>query len=512
MKRSAASIKADICLILEGTYPYVSGGVSAWTHDLIREHKHLTFAIMALVPPNAELKLKYELPENVAGITNVFLQKLPYGSAALPKQDAEFLFSALRTALIDLQRQPSPDVLRRILDAFSRYQEHLGQTILLDSIPAWNMLLSMYEATMEDCAFLDFFWSWRALLGGMYSVLLADLPEANIYHALCTGYAGLCLTRAFLETGRPCIITEHGIYTNERRIEIASADWLVDQKAFSLAVKRSIEDRNLRDFWVDMFSAYSRMCYGVSTHIITLYEGNQEFQRMDGADPAKMKIIPNHIDCERCAHIKRENEGVPTIALIGRVVPIKDVKTFIRAVAMLRETIYEVQALIMGPDDEDEDYYKECVDMVQHMGLAETILFTGRVNIMDYLKKIDVVALTSISEAQPLVILEMGAAGIPCVATDVGACREMIMGRSDEFPPIGPGGAITPLSNPKAVAAEILHLLTDKAHYYRCGEALRARVRKYYNKLSQPISYREIYTDLMEERVKRHIKLQENAF
>lgn len=505
-------LKADVCLILEGTYPYVSGGVSAWTHDLIREHNHLSFAIVALVPPHAELKLKYQLPENVVGITNIFLQQLPQGASSLSLQDTQFLFSVLRSALVDLQKNPNPEVMKRIIDAFARFHNQLGQHILLDSMSAWNLLLSIYETTMQDCAFLDFFWSWRALLGGMYSVLLADLPQANIYHALCTGYAGLCLTRAYLETGKPCIITEHGIYTNERRIEIASADWLVDQKAFSLAVKRTIEDRNLRDFWVDMFSAYSRMCYDISTHIITLYEGNQEFQRMDGADPSKMKIIPNYIDCERFAKVKRDREGVPTIALIGRVVPIKDVKTFVSAVSMLRETIHEVQALIMGPEDEDEEYFKECVEMVHHIGLSDTITFTGRVDIMTYLNKIDVVVLTSISEAQPLVILEMGAAGIPCVATDVGACREMIMGRSDEFPPLGAGGAITPLSNPKAVAAEILHLLTDKVHYRRCGDTLRARVRKYYNKASQPISYREIYADLMEQKVKRHKELQESAF
>ena len=55
--------------------------------------------------------------------------------------------------------------------------------------------------------------------------------------------------------------------------------------------------------------------------------------------------------------------------------------------------------------------------------------FTGRVNLLEYLGKIDVVVLTSLSEAQPLVILEAGAAGVPVVATDVGACGEMILGQ-----------------------------------------------------------------------------------
>ena len=35
--------KADVCLILEGTYPYVTGGVSGWAHGLIKEQSHLSF-------------------------------------------------------------------------------------------------------------------------------------------------------------------------------------------------------------------------------------------------------------------------------------------------------------------------------------------------------------------------------------------------------------------------------------------------------------------------------------
>ena len=61
-------------------------------------------------------------------------------------------------------------------------------------------------------------------------------------------------------------------------------------------------------------------------------------------------------------------------------------------------------------------------------------------------------ALTSISEAQPLVILEAGAAGVPTVATDVGACREMIEGPQSEVPPLGPGGAIVGLLIPSGAS------------------------------------------------------------
>ncbi len=45
---------ADVCLILEGTYPFVSGGVSSWTHDLIQKQSHLTFHVLALLPRDWE--------------------------------------------------------------------------------------------------------------------------------------------------------------------------------------------------------------------------------------------------------------------------------------------------------------------------------------------------------------------------------------------------------------------------------------------------------------------------
>lgn len=487
----------DVCLILEGTYPYVSGGVSTWTHELIETQSHLTFHIVALLPPNASTKKKYDVPENVVQIDNIFLQKLPEGSPELPKGEADRLFNQIELPILLFQDKSEPKLLLDVIKALGKYREKLGHQILMDSHEAWRMIVRMYNETMGEVSFLDYFWTWRALLGGLYSVLLADLPKAKMYHALCTGYAGVFLARAHLITGRPCVLTEHGIYTNERRIEIAAADWLDDQKSLNLSVEKSLFERDLKDFWIDMFSGYSRMCYSICERIITLYKGNQKFQLMDGAIPEKMQIIPNGIDVERYGSILRKEHERPTIALIGRVVPIKDIKTYIRACDMLKPHVPDLKALVMGPTDEDELYYGECVAMVERMGLQDTIEFTGKVKIDDYFPIIDVMVLTSISEAQPLTILEAGAAGIPTVATDVGACREMIMGLDDEEPYLGQGGEVTPLANPKAIAGQILPLLKNERHYQSCSKAIKARVNTYYNKSDQHMRYKQLYADMM---------------
>ena len=48
-----ADSAADVCLILEGTYPFVAGGVSSWTHDLIRGLPEIRFHLLTLLAPTA---------------------------------------------------------------------------------------------------------------------------------------------------------------------------------------------------------------------------------------------------------------------------------------------------------------------------------------------------------------------------------------------------------------------------------------------------------------------------
>jgi len=492
-------MQADVCLILEGTYPYISGGVSNWAHSLVLAQKHLSFHLLCILPPNAKLNYRFELPKNVVGVTNLFLQNLPKESFSFSRQESEKLFKSLEVPLLNLQHKATLQRLKYILETLKGSQKIPGRSVLLDSEGAWNMLIRMYLSTMGESSFLNYFWSWRGLLASFYSILLAKIPAAQVYHTLCTGYAGLFTARAYLETNKPCLLTEHGIYANERRIEITSANWLDDQKAFNLNIESKHFDRDLKDYWIDTFLGYSQMCYQACESLITLYEGNKDLQVADGADPKKIRIIPNGIDFELYSKVQRKPSSVPTVALIGRVVPIKDVKTFIRAIAILKEKIPAVQALILGPTDEDEDYFAECQDLVNQNQLDQTIVFTGKVSISKYLENIEVVVLTSISEGQPLVVLEAGAAGIPSVTTDVGACSEIISGRSDENPPLGKGGCVSYLANPVSTAESLYRLLSDREFYQQCSQTIQKRVYKYYNETDLNQAYAAIYQSLTEK-------------
>lgn len=482
--------QADVCIILEGSYPFVTGGVSSWTHELIKAQSHLAFHLVFLVAPDHELTYRYQLPDNVIGTTRIVLQRIADGESGVLREKQ--LLASLEQPLSGLFADGGLDELDEVRSILASYIPRIGSNILLDSRYAWEMLVRMYNSNNPETSFLDYFWSWRALLGGIYSVLLAEMPKAKIYHSSSTGYAGLFAARAGLETDSPVLVTEHGIYTNERRIEISMAKWLYTVDEDSLSVHRL--PHQLSDMWVRAFTAYSRCCYSSAHKIITLFEGNQLFQLMDGAQRSKMMVVPNGVDVEHYAAIPRDQEArSPTIALIGRVVQIKDVKTFIRACATLQETIPELQALVMGSAEEEQQYYAECREMVEHTGLENIITFTGHVQMEEHLGKIDVVVLTSISEGQPLVILEAGAAGIPVVATNVGACQEILVSDHHDPSPPAHGGAVTPLSNPAATAQAIERLLIDPVWYQSCSDGIRERMRRYYNKTDFDRTYREIY-------------------
>jgi glycosyltransferase involved in cell wall biosynthesis len=482
---------ADVCLVLEGTYPYVTGGVSNWAHDLILGRPELTFHLMALVPPGPEGKLRFMLPPNVAGLTRVELQTLPAGPPAA--KGLESMMQRLEEPLVRLTTNGQLDDVREVVRLLDSAPVPLGREALLNSKAAWNLMLRMYERQCPHVSLLEYFWTWRTLLQGLYSVLEAPIVPARVYHPLCTGYAGLYAARASLQTGRPVMLTEHGIYTNERRVEITLADWLQEDALQNLSIERM--HRDLRDLWIDTFTSFSRVCYAASSRIITLYEGNTLLQLQDGADPDRLRVIPNGIEVAAGPERPAREGAPPTVALVGRVVPIKDIKTFLRACALLREYVPDVRVWVLGPLDEDADYVTECRQLAAHLDLQSTVEFKGKVQLRDYYPLIDVLVLTSVSEAQPLVILEAAAAGIPSVATDVGACREMILGRSDEAPKLGEAGAVTPLANPAATARALQWLLTDAEAYERCGRAARERVRRYYNKADLDEAYRRLYDE-----------------
>jgi glycosyltransferase involved in cell wall biosynthesis len=488
---------ADICLILEGTYPFVTGGVSAWIHQLVGALPELRFAIFHISATQGEPhEPRYRLPPNVVSLVDMGIHggDEPAVSGESLSADA---WDSLWRYHEELKAGRS-DGLGELLHGVCP-RPNTGPSVhdFIYGKPSWQIVRRLYEERAPDISFLDYFWTWRFTHLPIFRLLHAAVPEAAVYHTVSTGWAGFVAATQRLRRHRPMLLTEHGIYSRERRMEIDQAEWIYVQRQAPMTL--SAGPAYFKELWARLFDRLSRITYAHADQIVTIFEGNRQAQIRDGADPAKTLVVPNGVDLEPFAALPRTDPapGEFRIGFVGRVVPIKDVKTFIRAVKIVTGDVPGARAVIAGPGDEDPEYLAECRGLAATLGIADRIEFTGRVDVKQIYPRIDVLVLTSISEGLPLVILEAAAAGVPLVSTDVGACRELLEGREPADRALGASGLVTGLADPGATAQAIVSLARDPGLREEMGRAARARVRAHYQEADLIRRYREIYRGLI---------------
>ncbi len=480
----------DVCLLLEGTYPYVAGGVSTWVHQLVSAMKNIKFGIVYIAPfSDPTRRMKYTLPPQVLSLKEVYLHDYDRINRRKRRAQRED-FELLRF----FYEQAFSGHFDRLSDFFSLFR---GPSSCLDletvfgSREIWDILTYFYRKGGLEISFLDFFWTWRGTHLPIYQILTADIPPAKVYHSVSTGYAGLLGAIARSTMGGKFFLTEHGIYTHERLLEISQATWIYEEQKRSLKASRGMTF--FKAWWGKLFELLSSIAYQEADQILTLFQGNKTRQILFGAPPEKVHVIPNGIDLASFEEIKREKKPNPQIGLIGRVVSIKDIKTFIQSARLVLNRIPHAQFYVAGPTDEEEDYFEECKLLAETLHLESHLVFTGRVNPRDYYSFLDLVVLTSLSEAQPYVILEANIVGIPLVATDVGACREMLEGTTLEDRNLGASGLITQVSNPEETAQAIIRLIHDKPLYENMARAGQTRVKRFYDQDDLLSRYMNLY-------------------
>ena len=111
-----------------------------------------------------------------------------------------------------------------------------------------------------------------------------------------------------------------------------------------------------------------------------------------------------------------------------------------------------------------------------------------------YMEKLDFTILTSISEGQPLSVLESLAARRPCVTTDVGCCRELLEGKEGDF--FGPAGYCVPPMYREGLAAAMERMCESRSLRLRMGKNGQARVKAYYRQERMLQKYRELYREV----------------
>ena len=464
-----------ICIVAEGCYPYMVGGVSSWVHSMIRQFPDYKFIILAIVANRSfRGKFKYELPENVIEVYELYLDDCDwtgdygkrYRRIKLNNQEYEALKSLLLNQNVDWET---------LVHLFNEKKFSLNDFLMGEDF--FQAVLECYQIRYPEILFSDFLWTMRSMYLPLFHTLKMDLPKADLYHCVATGYAGVLGSMAKIKYGSKLLISEHGIYTREREEELIRAKWV---------------EGVYKNIWIEQFRKMSMLAYERADLVTSLYAHARELQIELGCPAEKTVVTPNGIDETRFVNLTRPDFMSPDQIHIGailRVTPIKDVKTMLRAFAYAKEKLPNLKLWIMGPTDEDEEYAKECFDMVELIG-ADDVEFTGRVNVADYMGGLDMTILTSISEGQPLTILESYAAHKPVIATDVGNCRGLIYGEDDDF---GAAGILTHIMNVAEIADAMVRLGKSRQLREKMGEAGYKRLMRKYRVEDMRKTYSDIY-------------------
>ncbi|MGB1203339.1 MAG: GT4 family glycosyltransferase PelF, partial [Alloalcanivorax venustensis] len=158
---------ADICLLLEGTFPYVSGGVSSWVNQIIRGFPEYRFACCFVGSrPQDYGEMKYTLPDNVVHLEVHYLHQ-PGGQAeqgALPGDRAAFdkvdrfhrMVSSGRVS--DGRNRLFAELVDQLGDG-----QALCEEAFLHSRASWDLIADHYRRNSRDPSFVDYFWTVRTM-------------------------------------------------------------------------------------------------------------------------------------------------------------------------------------------------------------------------------------------------------------------------------------------------------------------------------------------------------------
>lgn len=230
----------------------------------------------------------------------------------------------------------------------------------------------------------------------------------------------------------------------------------------------------------------------------------QQFARQARLPLERIETVYNGIELEKFATraqraVTRARLGwaqdAPIVIMVAVLRGGKGHEVLFEAAPLLRQRVPNVQIMLVG-DGEERAKLESLA--APH---ADYIHFLGqRMDVPELLGASDVLALPSWSEALPTVLIEAGAAGLPCVATDVGGAREIVID--------GETGCIIPKGDSAALAARLADVLSDSARARRMGEAALQRVSSLFTLPQQARRTVEVYRRALERHNKQHISPQ----
>jgi len=189
----------------------------------------------------------------------------------------------------------------------------------------------------------------------------------------------------------------------------------------------------------------------------------------------KIRLIYRGVDTERFKsrdYFIKEEGQVKTIAIIGRISPLKGHVHFIKALPQIISEVPDLKVLVVGAATKDKQaYFKQLMELVRQCGLKERVEFLGNVSdVPGILEKLDVLVMaTTTQEAFGRVIIEAGAVGVPVVATSVGGVLEIIEHEKD--------GLLAEPENPYELAKAVVRMIKDRQLAKTCAQNLAQKVK-----------------------------------
>jgi len=283
------------------------------------------------------------------------------------------------------------------------------------------------------------------------AVVDAAPTDVDLVHSAGNGGAGMIGLAAYWRHGIPMVLSEHGVYLRERYLALndGSRSW-AERRAVTALVRRICE-----------------VAYREADQVLPVSNFNRRWAQRLGADPDRVVTILNGVEPELYEPVGAEPD-VPTLSFVGRIDPLKDLHTLVRAFAIVRQQLPEARLRLFGPvPDGNESYRDSVAELIAELGLTGSATFEGPTKgSRPAIAAGSIVVLSSISEGLPFTVIEAMMCGRATVSTDVGGVAECL----DED---RRAGVVVPSRDPEAFAEACLELLRDDDR--RRAMALAAR-------------------------------------
>jgi glycosyltransferase involved in cell wall biosynthesis len=172
-----------------------------------------------------------------------------------------------------------------------------------------------------------------------------------------------------------------------------------------------------------------RYILGGFDHFIALSKRDSILLKAVGCDEKRITIVPNGVDINAFKGIKSYESMHEKLRIlcVARFVPSKGHEYLLEALNMLRKEVL-FEATLIGSVG-DEQYFAKIIRSIKDRGLERIVSVLTSVKsevLVHHYSSSDIFVLPSLMETFPLSILEAMSAGLPIIATRVGAMPELI--------------------------------------------------------------------------------------